>query len=77
MSLQDEIEERRRAIKTDSYSMSVGEIMNLYASKELHINPNFQRMFRWNSEQKTKLMESILLGIPIPPIFVSQRDTGV
>lgn len=77
MPLSDEIEARRRAIKTDSYAMSIGEIMNLYTSKELNINPNFQRMFRWKPEQKTRLIESILLGIPIPSIFVSQRDDGV
>lgn len=57
--------------------MSIGEIMNLYTSRELNINPNFQRMFRWKPEQKTRLIESILLGIPIPSIFVSQRDDGV
>jgi len=77
MPLSDEIEARRRAIKTDSYSMSIGEIMNLYTSNELNINPNFQRMFRWKPEQKTRFIESILLGIPIPSIFVSQREDGV
>jgi len=34
-------------------------------------------MFRWNQEQKTRFLESILLGIPIPSIFVSQREEGV
>jgi len=57
--------------------MSIGEIMNLYSSKELNMNPNFQRMFRWKPEQKTRFIESILLGIPIPSIFVSQREDGV
>jgi hypothetical protein len=77
MSLSEEIEARRRAIKADSYSMSIGEIMNLYTSSELNINPNFQRMFRWRPEQKTRFIESILLGIPLPSIFVSQREDGV
>lgn len=77
MSLAEEIDARRRAIKTDGYSMSIGEIMNLYQNKELNINPNFQRMFRWRAEQKTRFIESILLGIPVPSIFVSQREDGV
>jgi hypothetical protein len=77
MTLTDEIVTRRMAIKTDKYSMSIGEIMNLYTSNELNINPNFQRMFRWSLEQKTRFIESIILGIPIPPIFVSQREDGV
>jgi hypothetical protein len=77
MSLQGEIEARRRDIKTDSYSMSLGELMNLYQSTELDLHPDFQRFFRWTDEQKTKLIESILLGIPVPPVFVSQRNDGV
>ena len=77
MSLQGEIDTRRRAIKTDSYAMSLGELMNLYQSRELDLHPDFQRFFRWTDEQKTKLIESILLGIPLPPVFVSQRKDGV
>ena len=53
------------------------KISSLYKDKELDIHPEFQRIFRWSILQKTKLIESILLGIPIPSIFVSQRDDGV
>ena len=77
MPLQDEIDGRRRSIKTDSYAMSIGELMNLYQSGELDLHPDFQRFFRWTPEQKTKLIESILLGIPLPPVFVSQRTDGI
>ena len=34
-------------------------------------------MYRWTDTQKTKLIESLLLGIPIPPVFVAQRTDGV
>jgi hypothetical protein len=57
--------------------MSIGEILNLYRDQELIINPNFQRYFVWSASQKTKFIESIILGIPIPPIFVYQNDDGV
>ena len=57
--------------------MSIGEWINIYENEEIDIHPEFQRFFRWSPEQKTKLIESILLGIPIPPIFVSQRESGV
>lgn len=77
MSLTEEIAERRRAIHTDGYPMSIGELMNLYRDEELDIHPEFQRFFRWSNEQKSKLIESLLLGIPIPSIFVQQRKDGV
>lgn len=77
MSLEQEIEQRAKQIHTDGYSLSIGELMSLYRDNEIDIHPEFQRFFRWTPIQKTKLIESILLGIPIPPIFVSQREDGV
>ena len=76
MALKEEIAEKRKDMVVDSYPMSIGEVMNLYKDGELDVHPEFQRFFRWDDEQKTKLIESILLGIPIPPIFVSQRING-
>lgn len=51
--------------------------MSMYVGKEVDIHPEFQRFFRWSIDQKSQLVESILLGIPIPSIFVAQRDDGV
>jgi uncharacterized protein with ParB-like and HNH nuclease domain len=77
MGLQEEIELRSTEVKSDSYSMSIGELINLYKDSEMDIHPEFQRFYRWTPLQKTKLIESMLLGIPLPPIFVSQRKDGV
>jgi hypothetical protein len=76
MTLEEEIEKRKREIHTDAYSMSIGEIASLYRDREIDIHPEFQRVYRWENSQKTKLIESILLGIPLPSIFVSQREDG-
>lgn len=76
MSLEDEITERSQEISTDAYAMSVGELVSLYRDYELEIHPEFQRFFRWSHNQKSKFIESLLLGIPIPSIFVSQTETG-
>jgi hypothetical protein len=77
MDLIEEIDRGRAEIKSDSYPMSIGELTSIYESGELDIHPEFQRFFRWKDAQKSRLIESIILGIPIPPIFVSQRDDGI
>jgi len=77
MGLQEELENKRKEIRTDSYSMSVGELLSLYESKEIEIHPEFQRFFRWSQTQKTRFIESLLIGLPIPQIFVSQREDGI
>ncbi|KQN09692.1 hypothetical protein ASE85_01710 [Sphingobium sp. Leaf26] len=77
MSLEDEIKDARQTVVTDGYDMSIGEVINLYKNEELVIAPAFQRLFRWDDERKTRFIESIILGIPFPPIFVHQDDEGI
>src|SRR5437868_3736133 len=71
--LTEEIASAQRSVKTDAYQMSIGEIISMYDNREIVIDPEFQRYFRWDVGQKSKLIESILLGIPLPSIFVFER----
>jgi len=75
--LADDLKAARKKVVTDGYEMSLGEVVSLYKSGELVIDPSYQRLFRWDESQKTRFIESLLLGIPIPPIFVFQRESGV
>ncbi|WP_197525161.1 DUF262 domain-containing protein [Symbiobacterium thermophilum] len=76
MSLEKEIADRSQEISTDAYAMSVGELVSMYRDGELDIHPEFQRFFRWTDAQKTAFIESLLLGIPIPSIFVAETSSG-
>lgn len=72
--LTEEIVTAQRLVKTDAYQMSIGEIVSMYDNREIIIDPEFQRLFRWNIGQKSKLIESLLLGIPLPSIFVFEKE---
>lgn len=72
--LKDEIDAAQRLVKTDAYQLSIGEIVNMYKDEEFFINPDFQWLFRWDIGQKSKLIESLLLGIPLPSIFVFEKE---
>lgn len=72
--LQEEIDARRKEIFTDAYAMSIGELANIYEDGELDLHPEFQRMFRWTLLQKSWFIESLLLNIPVPSIFVYQNS---
>lgn len=74
MALTEEITNAQRLVRTDAYQMSIGEIASMYDNREIIIDPEFQRLFRWNIGQKSKLIESLLLGIPLPPIFVFEKE---
>jgi hypothetical protein len=74
--LRDEIETAKRTVTTDTVSITVGEVVTLYNSSELNVLPEFQRLFRWTDERKSNFVESILIGIPIPPAFVYEKENG-
>ena len=75
--LTKEIKNAQRFVRTDAYQMSVGEIVSMYEGQEIIIDPEFQRLFRWDISQKSRLIESLLLGIPLPSIFVFEKEDGI
>ncbi len=74
--LEKEILNGRNSLSSDRLDMSFGELMNMYSNDELVIDPEFQRLFRWDNHQMTRFIESLLLGIPIPSIFVAEDPDG-
>lgn len=52
---------------------SFGELIDMYKEDEI-IVPQMQRNFVWSSDRSSKLIESILMGLPIPPLFLLEVD---
>jgi uncharacterized protein with ParB-like and HNH nuclease domain len=75
-NLEAELDLVRKDVKTDSYPMSVGELVSMYKNNEIILHPEYQRYFRWTPEQKSKLIESMLIGLPLPSFFVAQDGNG-
>ncbi|NGM72835.1 DUF262 domain-containing protein [Sphingobacterium sp. SGL-16] len=67
-----EIEIVRKEIKTDNFSMAIRELVQVYRDGDLELFPSYQRLFRWDDNQKTRFIESLLMGMPTPPIFIAQ-----
>jgi len=42
----------------------------------INIRPEYQRRLRWNDKQKSRLVESLLLNIPIPPVFFFESEAA-
>jgi hypothetical protein len=58
---------------------SVFQLKRKYEKKPplIKLDPDFQRSAVWNAKQKSELIESILMGIPLPLIYVKEDDKGV
>lgn len=77
VSLLKELDERSSQIRFEVIDFSTGELIRLHENSEIIIQPAFQRMFRWTQAQQSRLIESMLLGLPIPQIVLFQRQDGV
>lgn len=65
-------ERQLRVIRTNQdYNL---DYLNQSIDKNIVLGPHYQRRSRWSTIQKSLLIESFLLNIPIPPIFLYEKD---
>lgn len=72
LSLEQSVEK----VHTQSLDLSFNELLDMYVDEELDINPDYQRLFRWSQGAQSRFIESLLLEMPVPPIYVVESDTG-
>lgn len=70
------LEESVEKVHTQSLDLSFNELLDMYVDGELDINPDYQRLFRWTQGAQSRFIESLLLEMPVPPIYVVESDTG-
>ena len=68
------VDDRISAVRTQSIDFSFNELADMYTDQELIIDPEFQRLFRWSEGAQSRFIESLLLELPIPPIFLIERE---
>jgi hypothetical protein len=76
MGVLDDVNKHRNDLVTDNYTVTWRELLGQFRDGDLNINPEYQRLFRWDLDQQTQYIESILLSIPSPPLFLAKNDDG-
>lgn len=70
------IEQKIKELKITSLDISFNELADMYDKNELIINPDYQRTFRWDIEKQSRFIESLLMEMPIPAIYVIELEQG-
>ena len=66
-----------KLIRVDTKPFSIEHVCKLISANKLDISPDFQREFVWTEiTRKSRLIESILLRIPIPVFYLAQDEDG-
>ena len=61
-----------REIHTRSSDPEVQSLWSEYKDGLLDIQPDFQRRFVWDKKKSSRLIESVLIGVPLPAIYVAE-----
>lgn len=57
-------------IVTEQARYPLSSMPTIFSSPDYKINPEFQRRHRWSTEKKSRLIESFIMNVPVPPIFL-------
>ena len=71
-----EVDLINRKLASRNWEPSIREIATLESEKELVFNPKWQREYVWDRKKLSRLVESVLLNIPIPVIYLNEDLEG-
>jgi len=59
-----------------SSDLSLATLAEMVEKKAIIIDPKYQRRERWARNKQSALIESFILNIPVPPIYLAEDDYG-
>ena len=65
-----------KSVHTQSLDISFNELADMVKEGELDISPDYQRLFMWSEGARSRFIESLLLEMPVPPIYVVEEEEG-
>jgi len=71
-----EIPPKERRVYSDKPDRSIFELYRQYQKGNLDLRPEFQRLQVWDNSKSSRLIESVLLEVPIPVIYLSEESDG-
>lgn len=71
-----ELGAQRQKVDVDNFDLTLLELSRMTVEGELVRAPAYQRKFRWDIEDQSRLIESLFLGLPVPTIYVASNDDG-
>lgn len=71
LSLETQLKEQRRTVDFDTFDIHVQQLLQMLKEGQIWAAPRYQRLFRWDDTRCSQFIESLMLGIPIPSLFMA------
>ena len=73
--LEEKYREQMRQIVSQKIELPISQLTGMIKD-QIDLNPDFQRRDRWNDEKRSRFVESIIMNVPIPPVFLGENEYG-
>jgi hypothetical protein len=70
-ALELQLKEKRRTVDFDTFDIQMQQLLAMLRDKQITMSPAYQRKFRWSETRCSQFIESLMLGIPIPSLFMA------
>jgi hypothetical protein len=64
------------ALVLQASDLSLETIANMVDSEAIDVSPTYQRRERWDTQKQRALIESFLLNVPVPPVYLFEEEYG-
>jgi hypothetical protein len=68
--------EGERKVLIQQYDYAVRTLMDMVVEGDLVLDPDYQRQYRWPDEKAARFIESIVLNIPVPVLYLAEDRDG-
>jgi len=69
-------EEKQKELVTSTVDYNLSTLVDLIVAESIDLSPKYQRRFRWDDNRKSALIESFLMNVPVPPVFLNEDNYG-
>jgi hypothetical protein len=74
-TLEKKYHTQMRQIVTQKIELPISALISMIET-QIDLNPDFQRRERWHSERQSRFIESLIMNVPVPPVFLGEDDYG-
>ncbi|UAY55781.1 DUF262 domain-containing protein [Arachidicoccus terrestris] len=77
IKIEQKFETAQNSLVLQQSDLSLQSVSDMVANESIDISPKYQRRERWNDDKESELIESFLLNIPVPPIYLAEDEYGI
>ena len=73
-AINEKYEKGEARIITEQGAIKLSLVTGVFNSANYQLKPKYQRRITWDSQKRSKLIESFIMNVPVPPVFVYETE---